>query len=367
MLVNGTINAKVNLPKQYVRLRILNVEMERGYNLGFSDNRTFYVIGNDGGLLNAPVSVTRVKLMVGERVEILVNLSGDAVGDSVNLMSYNSGQGPGYPGGEPSTTPPFGSLLNNIDFRILHIVVSPATSGGITALPSSLVSNTYLTAADATVTRTVNVTDGNPPNPFYLDHTPFNLTYINKTITLGTTEQWTVTNNNVFGHAFHIHDIEFKIISRSSGPVASYESGWKDTYFLHTNESVTFVARFDDYADPVHPFMYHCHFAPHEDAGMMGQFVVVDASGADNTVKIPFDVSVYPNPANNKIYILPTDASMKVYYVTVTDVSGRTRYMLPRPRLSEGIDISNFAPGIYFANVTDEQTKTTITKRFVKE
>src|SRR5207253_11462809 len=58
---------QVTLPKQYVRLRILNAEMERGYNLGFSDNRTFYIIANDGGLLNAPVSATRIKLLVGER------------------------------------------------------------------------------------------------------------------------------------------------------------------------------------------------------------------------------------------------------------------------------------------------------------
>ena len=29
------------------------------------------------------------------------------------------------------------------------------------------------------------------------------------------------------------------------------------------------------FADPIHPYMYHCHILEHEDAGMMGQFVVV--------------------------------------------------------------------------------------------
>ncbi len=33
--------------------------------------------------------------------------------------------------------------------------------------------------------------------------------------------------------------------------------------------------RFEDYADPDSPYMYHCHLLRHEDAGMMGQFVVV--------------------------------------------------------------------------------------------
>jgi bilirubin oxidase len=77
-MTNGTINSQISLPKQYVRLRILNAEIDRGYNLGFSDNSSFQVIGNDGGLLNAPITTTRVKLMVGERVEIMVNLSNDA-------------------------------------------------------------------------------------------------------------------------------------------------------------------------------------------------------------------------------------------------------------------------------------------------
>ena len=102
MLTNGTPNAQVSLPKQDVRMRILNAETERGYDLGFSDNRTFYIIGNDGGLLSAPVAVTRVKLMVGERVEIMVNLGNDAVGSSLDLKAYNSGQAFGFPGGEPN-------------------------------------------------------------------------------------------------------------------------------------------------------------------------------------------------------------------------------------------------------------------------
>jgi bilirubin oxidase len=58
MLSNGTPNAQYTLPKQYVRIRILDAEIERGYNLGIVTSgpnpvtKTFYVIGNDGGLLN---------------------------------------------------------------------------------------------------------------------------------------------------------------------------------------------------------------------------------------------------------------------------------------------------------------------------
>jgi bilirubin oxidase len=367
MMVNGTMNAQVSLPKQYVRLRILNVELERGYNLGFSDNRTFYVIGNDGGLLDAPIPATRVKLMVGERVEIMVNLGSDAVGSSVELMAYNAGFPLGFPGGEPNTTGPFGSLLNNSNFNILHINVAAATAGAITALPAALVTNATLTAADATVTHTLNVTDGTPGTPFYFDHANFDLNTINKTLQLNTVEKWTVVNNNVFGHSFHIHDIQFKIISRSTGPVNSYESGWKDTYYLGVNETVSFVARFDDYADDTHPFMYHCHMAPHEDGGLMGQFVVRDATSVRDVNKEPGGFSVYPNPANDRIYISLSDPTMQVYYVTITNAIGRTLYMLPRPQLAGGIDVSRFAPGTYFVQLTDEATRKVVSRKFIKE
>jgi bilirubin oxidase len=39
--------------------------------------------------------------------------------------------------------------------------------------------------------------------------------------------------------------------------------------------AVRAIAQFADFADPQHPYMYHCHNLEHEDAGMMGQFLVV--------------------------------------------------------------------------------------------
>lgn len=371
MLTNGTPDAEVDLPKQYVRLRILNAEMERAYNIGFSDNRTFYIIGNDGGLLNAPVSVTRVILAVGERVEILVNLGNDNIGSTLDLKAYNSGQAFGFPGGEPGTSGEFGSLLNNIDFNLLHINVIAATNNPVTAVPSTLANNTYWTANDATVNRTVTVTGGNPgqpQNPFGFDNSHFDFNTINHTVNLNDIEKWTITNSNVFGHAFHIHDVQFKIVSRSTGSVGTHESGWKDLLYLPKNTSATFVAKFEDYSDSVHPFMYHCHFANHEDGGMMGQFVVTGGTtGINNADKESHDFTLYPNPANDRLYVSFTDPSMQAYYVRITTATGRTAFMLPRPQLQSGIDISSLSAGVYLLHLTDEKTKTTITRKFIKE
>ena len=51
--------------------------------------------------------------------------------------------------------------------------------------------------------------------------------------------------------------------------------GWKDTVYVPPDTTVRVVARFEDYADPDVPYMFHCHVLQHEDDGMMGQFVVV--------------------------------------------------------------------------------------------
>jgi len=367
MLTNGTPNAQVSLPKQFVRLRILNAEIERGYNLGFSDNRTFYVIGNDGGLLSSPVAVTRVKLLVGERIEILVNLGNDVVGSSLDLKAFNSGQAFGFPGGESATAGEFGSLLNNIDFSVLHINVASTTSNAVTSLPTILVNNSYWTSLDATITRTVSITNGNPNGiPFNFDNVSYNFNTINKTVNLNDIEKWTVTNNNVFGHTFHIHDVQFKIVERNGNPngVANYESGWKDVMYIPNGESVSFVAKFDDYADAVHPFMYHCHFANHEDDGMMGQFVVTDQVGIKETSLLS-DFTIFPNPTKEKIFVQLGEVPSEIYYATITNSAGKIVMMLPKPELSAGIDVSHLKKGTYFLELMEQKTKAKTLKKFI--
>ena len=226
--MNGTFLPQVILPQQYVRLRILNAEIMRGYNLGFSDNRTFHVIANEQGLLDAPVAVTRLKLMVGERVEIMVNLSADTLGSALDLMAYNSGQEFGFPGNEGVPVAPTGvsgpikaSLLNNTDFNLLHIVVTNATASPIVALPPTLVTNTYWTTNDVTNTRSIALTGGAGLDEFTFNDVAYTPSLLNHTINLNAVEQWNITGSDVFGHALHIHDIKFNIISRSGGSQVS--------------------------------------------------------------------------------------------------------------------------------------------------
>jgi bilirubin oxidase len=196
------------------------------------------------------------------------------VGTELNLQAFNGGQTFGFPGAEPSQSGNFGSLLNNTTFTLLHVVVKAATEGAITSIPSVLANNTYWSDTDVTNSRTISITDTGPGTPFTFDGVGYSDTVINQTVALGAVEKWTIKNGATFNHAFHIHDVQFKLVSRSTGAVGAWESGWKDTLSIARNESVSFIAKFDDFASDTNPFMYHCHMSNHEDEGLMGQFLV---------------------------------------------------------------------------------------------
>jgi blue copper oxidase len=389
-MINGTLNPQATLPKQVVRLRILNAEIQRGLNIGFSDNRTFYVIGNDGGLLTAPVAVTRLAVQTGERYEILVNLTNDVVGsETLFLKAYNTtaeiqlltGTGTntfGWPGLEGNSSTPTGNngpinggLLNNSTYNLMNIKIAAATTSvtPITSIPTTLVSQTYWTTANVTNSRTINIGGGNGGSAFTLDGSLYSTTMAPKTINLNAIEQWTIVNNNIFGHTFHLHDVFFKIISRSGGnigtTVRSYEQGWKDSVWLPIGGTVTFIAKFDDYADSTWPYMYHCHALTHEDEGMMGQFTVnTSLSTSENTTPTAF--KLYPNPVADKLFINLENLENEIYYITITTLEGRVAMMLPKPEWQNGIDVTSLATGTYILKLTDEKTKSITTKKFIK-
>lgn len=373
VLANGTLNASQNVPAQIVRLRVLNGAIERSFNLGFSDNRSFKVIGTDGGLLDAPVTVTRFLLSAGERVEILVDF-GSQSGTNVNLKAFNSTLANSIPGGENFQNGPFGNTLGRRDFNILNLNVVSQTSNPITTIPSTLTTNVFPNEADAALTRVITLSDSagvtNPvilgPNAFILEHKLFDINYNNHTINLNDTEIWELKSTSVFAHPFHIHDVEFKILTRNGVAPSASEAGWKDVVLVKSNETVRFIAKFDDFADAAHPFMYHCHIALHEDEGMMGQFVVVDPTSISSSPDMKFNLSVFPNPTDERIYLKFDDEEITAYYITISTISGRTVMMLPQPQLNNGIDLSELNPGTYIMTVTDKKSKKNSSVKFVK-
>jgi len=315
MLVNGVVKPQITLPKQIVRLRILNAELQRGLNLGLSDNSTFYVIGNDVGLLNAPAPVKRVQLTPGERVEVLLDLQTATLNSSINLMAYNNTStevasnfiATGARGSDPSTT-----TLTTTNFNILNIkignqttspICTPVTgnfsaNGSLTftgaSSPLVLANHTFYTTSNVTNNRTVTLTNS---GGFGFDGNKYDEFYYNYAIPLNSVEKWTITNNSSVSHPIHLHETKFNIIARknaagtangtavtTNGLPAAWETGWKDTVYIPADEQVQIIVKFDQYASNTDPYMFHCHMLTHEEDGFMGQFLVVNNETENLTV-----------------------------------------------------------------------------------
>ncbi len=354
MMTNGVVRAQHTIPAQVVRFRLLDAAIERSYNIGFSDNRTFYVITTDGGLVNAPVAVTRFLLSAGERVEILVNCTGQS-GTQVDLKAFNSTLDPQTPGGEAFTTGPLVNALGHADFNILHLNIGAATTGAITTIPTTLTTNTFWAEASAVATRTVTISDSaiGPGGPtFLINHKFFAMDEIDYHVPLDNIEIWEIKSTSGFGHPFHIHDVEFYPLTINGATPPTYQQGWKDVIFIPRNTTVRFIAKFSDYADSLKPYMFHCHIAPHEDIGMMGQFVVGNSPSGIMNRELNRKLKLYPNPTKGLLNF-EMEGNITIVHATVININGQVVKEFDLNASKAELDVSAFTKGVYFLRLTD--------------
>jgi bilirubin oxidase len=363
LLVNSTMNPYVNLPAQVVRLRLLNASGERVMNFGFTGSMSFSIIGSDGGLLQNPVTATRVRLAPGERAEVLLNLTGMNA-QTIQLMSYASELPMGVQGGPTMSMnggPPMDSPLNGVDFNILQInVVAQTTTGAVTTLPSTLVNHTPYTEIQANVTRIIEMTADSMmvmDGPFYFNGNTFDMMRIDYQIPLNNIEIWQLSNQTMVAHPFHIHDVQFYILDRDGNSPPPEERGRKDVVLVMPNETVRFITKFEDFADSLTPYMFHCHILMHEDDGMMGQFIVSPTPLGINDIKSNEDnMLIFPNPANDKISVkCPEINKNSNGLITVYNSTGQKLgdYQFGSEDIYN-IDISEWPTGVYFITVITE-------------
>lgn len=350
-MVNGVIAPYVEMPAQMVRFRAVNGSSSRVLNIGADDGRTLYQISSDGGLLENPVPVTRILLSNGERAEFLVDLTGETVGNTFKLRSYMSEMASNIEGGSGWSWHP--NPLFGTDWDFIEVRVVAQTASPVTTLPGTMTSLTPYAEGDADETRTFELTSNGQINGVTMD-----MNVINEVVELGNTEIWSINNITPIAHPFHIHDVQFYILDRDNGggPVvpSTTESGLKDTVLVEAGETVRVIAKFQDYADPVIPYMYHCHNLIHEDNGMMGQFTVVDSSLSNKVVQTE-SISVYPNPSSSVVYINTIETNIE--YISMYDLSGRNVQINTKDYSM--IDISHLPTGIYFLRIKTEKGEST--------
>jgi len=356
-MVNGVIEPFVEVPAQMVRFRALNGSSSRTLNIGTGDDRTLYQISSDGGLLENPVPVTRILLSNGERADFLVDLGSETVGNTFKFMSYMSEMPSNIEGGSGSAGHP--NILFGTDWAFMEVKVVAQTPSPITTLPGTMTTLTPFLEGDASVTRPMELSNSAQINGVSMD-----MNVINEVIELGDTEIWTITNITPIAHPFHIHDVQFYILDRNDGGGAvapsATESGLKDTVLVEAGETVRVIAKFVDYADPVTPYMYHCHNLIHEDFGMMGQFTIVDSSLGIPEI-LAETVRVFPNPSFDYVNIEISETN-SIQSISLFDVSGKKTitYFDNLKRL----DLSKLHSGLYFLKI--QTPKGELVKKLIK-
>lgn len=367
VLVNGILRGgTLNLPAQVVRLRLLNGSSHRYFDFGFANSLAFKQIASDGGLLDAPVSMTKLILAPGERAEILVDLTGKE-GQSLTLRQFGTQLPQGYPGGAMMMMGGgMMGVLDDTDFDLMKISVTAPTANPVTIIPSTLTTNTpYPQSGAATRTFGLTAQPMMSMTNFFINGLKFEMDKINFELEIGKTEVWTLTNSTMMAHPFHVHGLSFYVLSVNGAAPPANLKGRKDVVTVPPMQgSVKIAVRFDDFADPMVPYMYHCHILSHEDTGMMGQFLVTSPSTSTTeqqpNAACPICINAMPMPSG-------VDFS-KIVRVEVFDLAGRLMRVHEKGSLGgSSLDVSGLPTGTYLMKMSDATGGTVAVQRFFKK
>ena len=348
VLVNGTPDAYFEVGRTLYRFRLLNGSNARVYKIAFSDSRSFNIIATDGGLKDAPVQATEFNLAPGERVEILVDFSGNTIGSNVTLRSLAFTHGGTLP------------YKQGIALDILRFdVVNNNTSGGV--VPGAFNPITYYNPADVVQNRTFNLTMSGSHPMHKINGLTFDINRIDWQSRLHSLEKWRIVNQTADFHPMHTHETQWQVLSRNNNTnLPPSDKGWKDTVNLVPGETIEVLVKFTDYKGL---YLFHCHNLEHEDEGMMLNFEIIDPIGIQQIgTEVPRSFELhqnYPNPFNPSTRIkfdiaerVAGDASLVVF-----DIRGRQVAELFKGSITAGKYEAewkpNFMPrGTYFAKLT---------------
>lgn len=326
LLTNGAIYPQHAAPRGWLRLRLLNGCNARSLNIAASDNRPLYVIASDGGLLAEPVKVTELPMLMGERFEVLVDVSDGKAFDLVTLPVSQMGMAIA-PFDKPHpvmsiqpllitasgtlpdtlTTLPALPSLDGLTVRKLQLSMDPM----LDMMGMQMLMQKYGDQAMAGMDHgqmmghmnSSNMSHGNMGhgnmnhgnmgsmkqgdmsnmkhggsfdfhNANRINGLPFDMNKPMFAATKGQHERWVISGQgDMMLHPFHIHGTQFRILSENGKAPAAHRAGWKDTVRVEGGVSEVLV-KFDHDAPKEHAYMAHCHLLEHEDTGMMLGFTV---------------------------------------------------------------------------------------------
>jgi FtsP/CotA-like multicopper oxidase with cupredoxin domain len=239
-------------PGEVQRWRVVQAAHEDNFRLALAGHE-LHVIARDGIALAALETVPNIVIAPGQRVDLLVRAGEPG---SYGLAALPNDQG------YPSPEGPFATLI--VEGEPLPMDLPQR----LTVPPFADITDDELTGA-----RTLTLSEWAPENPaagnyqefaFLVDGRQFDPNRVDQSVKLNAVEEWTIVNDDVADHIFHIHTNPFQV-TQINGELLDAPV-WLDTVTVPRQGSVTYRTRFLDFTGKL---VLHCHMMNHEELGMM--------------------------------------------------------------------------------------------------
>ena len=255
-------------PRRY-RIRFLNGSNARFYHLHLenlatdADGPPIYVIGTDGGLLNAPVITSstddnRLLIAPGERYDVIIDFSGYK-GQNLTLMNDANAPFPGGDPVDPATTAQIMQFRVSTTTDINDTSFNPATPGatlrGGANQPPAIV---RLSDGVGGINPAVQVSrkrqlvlrevegPGGPVEVLVNNskwgglregtHTPIpgssyvGVNHVTELPQIGSTEEWEIINITGDAHPIHLHLVQFQLVNRQTFDDVAYTTAYEAAF-----------------------------------------------------------------------------------------------------------------------------------------
>ena len=298
VLVNFTPRPYLDVEARSYRFRVLNACNARNFRLAFvrddGASLPFMLLGTDGGLLEQAQACKEVFVSPAERIDVLVDFSGIAIGGYALLESrafdpmHQLPPGPAgastaaaekshdmrVPAAPGAASSP---LADGVARQLLQFRIR-ARAATASALPTEL----------SAPPRPVATTDERPlrlgfaKGRWRINDRVYDMREVPIVVAGNATETWLIRNYHTsMPHAMHLHGFQFRVLERETSPdsIASFavdakgriatDLGWKDTLLVWPGESVKIAIDFRHPFTGEQTYLFHCHNLEHEDGGMM--------------------------------------------------------------------------------------------------
>ncbi|HVW07424.1 MAG TPA: multicopper oxidase domain-containing protein [Bryobacteraceae bacterium] len=267
-LINGKIFPYLEVEPRRYRFRVLNAANSRFFHLSLSHGHPFTLIGTDQGLLPAPIEVKNMMIAPAERVDVILDFSGQTGAQIV---------------------------LHSDTFSLMQFRVGRYRAEDTSSVPAKLRPVPRTLESSAVRTRRLRIVEDKMANGdsmmMLLNGMHWDMP-VTENPTIDTTEIWELVNTTEDSHPIHLHLVRFQVLDRRSFNELNYwrtgqlsytsgsmppepaESGWKDTVRAHALMVTRIIVRFEGY---VGRYVWHCHLLEHEDNEMMRPYDVLPA------------------------------------------------------------------------------------------